>query len=78
MTVTVRYSCVECGVQNAPVSVRERRPNEDVVYWVEQVCGLQIALDHTQRSPHCTSRKMTDLKIPLPEGGGRLGEATKH
>jgi hypothetical protein len=63
-TITIKYSCVSCGIDNIAVEVACRQ-TEDVVVWVERVMALAISDDHFKRSPHCTSRSMSKVMIPV-------------
>jgi hypothetical protein len=66
ITITVQYSCTPCGIQNAPVKVPARMSKDgDVAHWVKQIVGKCVSDDHARRSPHCPSRTMRDLKIPI-------------
>lgn len=74
-TITGKYTCMACRLVNQLVELPVRRPLEDVVHYVKVSVAACVAADHAERSPWCTSRTMTDLKIPLPKGDGRIGDA---
>jgi hypothetical protein len=63
-TIQCRYSCEGCGLFRVAVNVRART-TEDVVEWFEKVLTPALSNDHTQRSPHCTSRMMKEVLVPL-------------
>lgn len=70
-TITVLYSCSCCGAYKRPVQV-QARTTEDVAVWVEQIMGQAIADDHVRNSPHCRSRKMDQVFIPMT-GANKVG-----
>ena len=72
--IQCRYSCSDCGLKDVVVTVAARAPGEDILHWMERVCLLAIAQDHSRRSPACLSTKMDELKIPIREGV-QIGEA---
>lgn len=76
-TIEIEYTCKPCGVHDAKVQVRARWPAEDVSSWMNTV-GLVITTDHRRRSPMCDATHITHAKIPLPAGGGRVGDPTAH
>lgn len=75
--IEILYTCRDCGVHDAKVPVRERWNGEDVISWMGAV-GLTISIDHRRRSPLCNATHITQTKIPLPAGGGRVGDPTAH
>lgn len=70
-TIECLYSCSACSLLNVPVKV-PARTTEDVVLWVGQILGAAIGADHSRRSPHCTSKKMDNVKIPMA-GAEKVG-----
>lgn len=64
MSVTVKYSCPECGIDDREVRVTSRT-DEEVVEWLQQVCMVELTRDHVSVSPECVATSLTDLKIPL-------------
>lgn len=78
LTIRVQYSCALCGVQNGSVDVPARMSDDDnVVHWVEQICGNAIGQDHRRRSPTCPARKISEVKIPI-DGAERVGGPAIH
>jgi hypothetical protein len=71
-TITVKYSCHQCGLHRAEVEVRLRKPNEDVAEWVEMIVGWDVKVDHSMRSPLCSAVSVQDLMIPI-EGRSMVG-----
>jgi hypothetical protein len=71
--IQCRYSCVECQVKDAVVTV-PARGTEDVSFWLKKICAPAIYKDHARRSPECKAGKMPELKIPIREGSARVGE----
>lgn len=67
MRISVLYSCILCGLRDITVHVPARMdPDaEDVVRWMEDVVLVAIGNDHHLRSPHCPTRRLQDLKIPI-------------
>lgn len=49
-----------------------REPNEDISEWMQTV-QRAILVNHTLRSPECKHGKC-DLKLPLPDENGFLGQ----
>lgn len=72
-TIGVLYSCHLCGIENVEVAVRMRKPEEDVIKWMNGVVIVRLGLDHHSRSPHCRPDKLWDVKIPVPEGTKFIG-----
>lgn len=75
--IDVEYSCDQCGVKDAKVAVRSRGDTEPVLLWMDAVVAA-IAADHHRKSPRCRATHITETKIPLAAGGGRIGDATAH
>lgn len=73
MSVTVKYSCPECGLVDREVRVTSRT-DEDVVAWLEDVCMVEVTKDHVSVSPDCVATSLKDLKIPLA-GVDKIGGA---
>lgn len=71
MTITVKYSCHDCGLVKAECVVPARQ-DEDVVVWMEHTIRL-AAQDHARRSPRCHPKQLHDLMIPMPPGTDRVG-----
>lgn len=63
MTITVLYSCPECGLDRVPVQV-PARDEENVIVWMEQT-GEHLSLDHARRSPNCHPAQLKDIMIPI-------------
>lgn len=71
LTITVMYSCTQCGLEDRKLAVPARREDMDLMRWMK---GLQfyISRDHETVSPTCTSRVMRQLKIPI-QNADRVG-----
>jgi len=76
-TITVRYSCRDCGLIDVQVPVAVRGA-EDVGQWMDGVLLPALANDHRTRSPRCSPRTLANVKIPMPEGVSRVGDAPSH
>jgi hypothetical protein len=63
MTITVRYSCYDCGLTKVSCVVPARE-DEDVLVWMDQTLR-RLAADHDQRSPSCHPTMLHDLMIPM-------------
>jgi len=61
--IQVKYSCRNCGIDDATVTIAHRKDNEDIKTWMNETARY-IYIDHYKRSPNCTS--LVDVKIPLP------------
>ena len=72
-TISVLYSCHQCGLKKIAVAV-PARTDEDVVVWVETIMGRRLAGDHAQRSPHCHPDTLDEVMIPMT-GTDRVGGA---
>lgn len=77
-TVKVRYSCARCGISNAEVELRVREPNEGVVAWMRNVVETGLGADHYRRSPHCRTRTLSQIKIPILPGSVHIGGPAVH
>lgn len=76
-TVEVLYSCHACGIDKRRVEVRERKPDEDAVHWVEQVVGRALGADHAKASPRCRATTISEVRIPYT-GVERIGDAVRQ
>ncbi len=74
MNITVKYSCYQCGLRDAELSVPARE-DEDVVVWMERMVGQNIKTDHARRSPHCRATSVQNLMIPIT-GAQKIGGPT--
>ena len=70
-TIDVKYSCAACGIHRISVKVQARQ-FENVIDWVEKTMAQAISDDHSQRSPHCISRTMSEVMIPMT-GAEKVG-----
>jgi len=75
VTITVLYSCPECGLSRVPCDV-PARGDEDVLVWMKQTLAV-VSRDHDRRSPHCRPRQLVDLHVPMTSVD-RIGGATRH
>ena len=71
--LVIQYSCV-CGVKRAPVAVRFRAEDEDVVFYVKEVIAFAIARDHNERSPGCRVITIAETWIPMPKDAKYAGD----
>ena len=71
--LTILYSCKSCGIKDRAVQVPARE-TEDVKVWVELVVGFAIWNDHNECSPGCVITKVSEVKIPIPEGTEFVGQ----
>lgn len=69
LSITVRFSCHACGIRDQQVVVRPRAHGEDIVHFLEQVVTPALGETHHMLSPHCHPKRLSDVKIPAPEGG---------
>jgi hypothetical protein len=76
LVITVQYSCVLCGTQDAPVRVRARASDEDLKTWMDMTI-MAVSDDHNRRSPHCHPKTLSNLKIPV-EGAEWVGGPAVH
>ena len=71
LTIQCRYSCSDCGIVRAVVTV-PARDDESVTEWMDKTIPLLVA-DHENRSPHCHPRAFSEVLIPVqdnsPVGG---------
>jgi hypothetical protein len=73
-TITVYYSCNQCGLRRVPCDV-PARGQEDVVVWLRSIVGWEIKVDHLRRSPTCKATEVQDLMVPMV-GRKRVGDPT--
>lgn len=62
--ITVLFSCDGCGLVDKKVEIRFRRPDEEILHWMNHVRGA-VARCHSAARPKCRSRVMKELKIPF-------------
>ena len=63
MNITIKYSCHQCGIRDADVSV-PARGDEEVTKWLDSVTVL-VAENHALIRPHCKIDRISELKIPM-------------
>jgi hypothetical protein len=74
----VIYKC-SCMPDEVTIFAQDRKEDEEVVHWVEQVLGRAIGMDHCHRSPLCAQRTMDYVKIPIDQGdGARIGNLRRN
>lgn len=63
-TITVKYSCSECGLHRVECAVEERGPEQTVVEWMDKVTWA-LSRDHDRLSPGCHPQQLSELMIPM-------------
>lgn len=76
LTITVKYSCLQCGLYRAECAV-PARGDEDVLEWMNQTI-IFLAQDHAARSPSCHPASLHDVRIPFPESADRIGGPSRQ
>ncbi len=76
-TLSVRYTCVLCGLEDMQCSIPARAAGTDIVTWMKNQVITAVQEDHKRRSPWCPAREITTLKIPY-SGSGPIGEVIKQ
>ena len=73
MTQTIKclYTCTGCGLKEQSVQVPSCG-DEDVLDWFRDTLTPALAKDHTNRSPLCMSREMSEVRIPI-DGSDKIG-----
>lgn len=72
MSITIRYSCTECRIDQVALDVPARMSDDvDVHDWLRETVR-RVAADHRRRSPACRSELISDLAIPTT-GTRRVG-----
>lgn len=69
----VLYSCAGCGLKNTRCEVRTRRPDEDIIAWMEDAVTFTLSVNHRLHSPECRATSMTEVMIPI-DGVERIGD----
>lgn len=78
VTFAVLYTCDLCRTLDREVTVRERRPETDVLAWMNYVTAL-LRADHATISPDCRPQFLTNMKIPLSGGDSDyIGKARRQ
>jgi hypothetical protein len=77
VTITVKYSCVPCGLMKVDCEVPARTDSEPVVKWTEEVMAVAIAVDHMMRSPACTATEISEVWVPI-SGADHIGGVCKQ
>jgi hypothetical protein len=75
-TITVLYTCAQCGALKREVKVPAREDHEDVVHWVREVVGRAVGADHATRN--CSATTMDHVMIPAPKDADWIGQAPKQ
>jgi hypothetical protein len=67
---TCKLTCKECGLDEAKFFVRDRKPRENILDYIQMV-RYEAQVSHDLRSPRCRNRTL-DLYLPAenPEGIG--------
>lgn len=68
-----KYSCELCGVKNAEQQLPLRGPAEEIKAYMDAVVRA-FMMHHLLRFPGCQATKFTEIKIPVPKDGGRIGD----
>lgn len=77
-TLTVLYSCAECGLTNQAVVVPARLDgSSNVAVWMRNTGNMAHA-DHKMRSPACKTRTLDKLALPMPEGVRWVGDTLEE
>ena len=69
------FSCHACGAKKITFRVRHRRPDEDIVAWLEGVIKPAMGAAHSNYNALCRSEH-ADLQIPINEGAKGIGMRT--
>ena len=65
--ITIMFSCSGCGLEDHKLQVPAREsPEIDVRVWVDQL-RVWVAEEHIRVSPHCKSKEIENLKIPIKD-----------
>lgn len=67
--ISLLYSCKGCGLDKAKAFVRYRRPDEDILSWMEEV-KQAVADAHSLASMGQCNYNCCDLMIPLTSESG--------
>jgi hypothetical protein len=73
----VLYTCHQCGLEDRPVEIPERGPDEDVAAWFTEVLAGAISVDHSLVSPGCRAQKMDSVKVPIT-GVNRVDDVPRN
>lgn len=77
VTVTVLYSCPQCGLKDVEAEVIARGEQESLGEWVEGKLSKGLTMNHSLRSPGCRAKKMVDVQVPIT-GIERIGGEQKE
>lgn len=75
--MNVAYKC-RCMDSEATIAVPDRKPDQDIVNWVEITVAGGMGEDHRRRSPHCQADKVEYAKFEVDPAGGPLGTITRQ
>jgi len=75
-TISVKYSCHQCGVSKRIVEI-PARTTQDVVQWLNEVMAPMLSRDHDSVSPGCIISKLDEVFIPI-SGTSKIGGAVEH
>lgn len=71
--ISIFYTCELCGLRDVDVRLPYRPSDMDVVVWMKEHVGVALSKDHAERSPHCLTTSLTNVKIPVPAGTQWVG-----
>ncbi len=74
--IICKFKC-SCMPIRAEVEVPPRRPDEDILFWMDNCVTSSIYLAHRKLSPNCASKKMDELLIPNPDAAEYIGQEVK-
>lgn len=74
--IIVKYSCKGCDLYRVDCQVSSRT-TEDVVHWTKNILGHAVGLDHSIRSPFCSSKTMSEVMIPIT-GASKIGGVSEN
>jgi hypothetical protein len=74
--IDCKYSCGECGIHRAVVSV-PARTGETVTDWLEKIAVPHLVADHEARSPLCRPKSFSEVMIPVT-GASQIGGISQN
>ncbi len=72
-TLTIWFSCKECGLKQEEVEVRCRTPNESLDDWVKNPVGTALRCSHATKNLLCPNTNF-NVFFPSPIVTRSLGE----
>lgn len=68
-TITVLYTCADCGLTDQEVTVPARKRTAEFTQWLKKTCIPAVQRHHRAHDPTCVVGFLDDVKVPYATDG---------